>query len=73
MNQLNDANARDLLERQSFGLFDNVAIESADMVPQFYQIGKIIRMRRSIGIRKVEYTNPVPKRVLTEIKPSSYF
>ena len=70
---MNDANTRDLSDRQSFGLFDNVAIESTDMVPQFYQIGQIIRMRRSIGIRKVEYTNPVSKRMLTEIKPSSYF
>ena len=30
----NSNNVRDLSDRQSFGLFDNVAVESLDTVPQ---------------------------------------
>ena len=50
-----------LSDRQSFGLFDNVAVESLDTVPQLYQVGQIVRMRRYIGNWKVEYIKPVKK------------
>ena len=57
----NSNNVRDLSDRQIFGLFDNVAVESIDTVPQLYQVGQIVRMRRYIGNRKVEYIKPVKK------------
>ena len=60
-NQVDNENVRDLTDRRTFGLFDNIAIESLDTAPQFYQIGQIVRMRRYIGNRKVEYIQPIQK------------
>ena len=60
-NQVDNENVRDLTDRRTFGLFDNIVIESLDTAPQFYQIGQIVRMRRYIGNRKVEYIQPIQK------------
>ena len=54
-----DSFVRNLEDRKTFGLFDNVAVESLDRSTKGYQLAKIIRMRRLVGNRKVEYIKPI--------------
>ena len=54
-----DRFVRNLEDRKTFGLFDNVTVESLDTSTKGYQLAKIIRMRRLIGNRKVEYIRPI--------------
>ena len=55
------ASIRNLEERGSFGLFDNIAFESTGTSNNCYHIGQIVRMRRICGNRKTEYIKPVDK------------
>ena len=54
-----DSFVRNLEDRKTFGLFDNVAVESLDTSTKGYQLAKIIRMHRRVGNRKVEYITPI--------------
>ena len=54
-----DSFVRNLEDRKTSGLFDNVAVESLDTSTKGYQLAKIIRMRRLFGNRKVEYIKPI--------------
>ena len=54
-----DSFVRNLEDRKTFRLFDNVTAESLDTSTKGYQLAKIIRMRRIVGNRKVEYIKPI--------------
>ena len=54
-----DSFVRNLEDRETFCLFDNVAVESLDTSTKGYQSAKIIRMRRLVGNRKVECIKPI--------------
>ena len=56
-----DQVVRNLTDRHTFGLFDNVAIESIDTSSNCFELGQITRMRRHAGNRKIEYIEPICK------------
>ena len=56
------ADVRNLQDRDSFGLFDNIAIESLSTSGKGYEMGQIVRMRRFMNNRKVEYLKPINRK-----------